>query len=228
MAYPFEIKQKAIELRKKGYSLNEIVVRTKVVKSTISLWVRNVELDDIAKQHLLTKIKRGQLISRENKRKKIKNQLDSYYQYALQEYKKAKLNREAAKILCAMIYWCEGAKNHYSGVRFTNSDPKLVKTFLVLFRASFDLDESKFRVCVHLHGYHDASKQLDFWSKVTNIKRGQFIQPYRKPNTSKRIREGYQGCISIYYHSNDMARHLLMIAKAFFSVNNEKKVLTGA
>jgi hypothetical protein len=76
-----------------------------------------------------------------------------------------------------------------------------------------------------LHGYHDLETQLDFWSKVTNIKRAQFIKPYQKPNSGKRIREGYQGCASLYYHSNDMARQLLMTARAFFS---KVDTLTGA
>jgi len=30
------------------------------------------------------------------------------------------------QVLCAIIYWCEGAKNTSSGVRFINSDPNLI------------------------------------------------------------------------------------------------------
>jgi hypothetical protein len=98
---------------------------------------------------------------------------------------------------------------------FTNSDPKLVKTFLKLLRNSFTLDEKRFHPCIHIHSYHSPKVQLDFWSKVTDIDKQQFIKPYRKANSGKRIREGCQGCIDVRYSSSDLARRLLAIAKAF-------------
>lgn len=120
-------------------------------------------------------------------------------------------------IICAMIYWCEGGKNAKYSVAFTNSDPKLVRTFLKLLRECFVLDESKFHPCIHLHSYHLPEKQLDFWSKVTDINKQQFIKPYLKPNTGKRIHENYQGCISLRYFNNDLAQQLVAIAKAYLS-----------
>lgn len=218
MAHPYEIKERAIELRRRGYSLNEIVRIVEISKSTVQEWVRSVELDDAAKACLLTKIEKGQLVSRENKTRRIRELMSAYCESALLEIQSEILSPTIGKIICAMIYWCEGGKDHYEGVRFTNSDPKLVATFLMFLRKYFSLDESKFRVCIHLHAYHDPVAQLDFWSKVTDIKKEQFIKPYRRQNTGKRTREGYQGCVSIYYHSNDIVRQLLMIAKAFFSV----------
>ena len=220
MAYSFLMKERAIRLRKRGYSLKEIAGQLKIMKSTVSLWVRNIDLNEIAKARLLTKIKAGQFAAGESKRKKVRNQMEDYYRSATTALKGRKLDDISSKLLCAMIYWCEGAKNHYAGVRFTNSDPNLIKSFLHLLRKSFVIDEKKFRVCIHLHKYHDPAKQLDFWSQITNIKKSQFIKPYQKPNTGKRIREGYQGCATIYYHSNDLARRLLMFARAFLSGAN--------
>jgi hypothetical protein len=120
------------------------------------------------------------------------------------------------KFICALIYYCEGAKDKTGGVGFTNSDPKLIKVFLMLLRNNYNIDESKFRICMHLHEYHNFEQQIKFWSKVTNIKKGQFIKPYNKPNTGKRIKEGYQGCLSVKYHSSDLQKQLLMTAEAFF------------
>ncbi len=210
-------KLEAIRLRKKGYSLNEIVEKLNVAKSSVSLWVRDVELHSKAKRRLLTRVRKGQLAARESKKRKIRQIMDNYFESASRKFQVEKLNPEISRAICAVMYWCEGAKNHYSGVRFTNSDPSLVSAFLHFFRKSFQVDETKFRVCVHLHKYHKKSKQLEFWSKVTKIKKDRFIKPFNKPNTEKRIRENYQGCISVYYHSNDMARQLLMTARAFLS-----------
>jgi hypothetical protein len=77
------------------------------------------------------------------------------------------------------------------------------------------VNESKFHPCVHLHEYHSLEMQLDFWSKVTNIDKRQFIRPYIKGHTAKRKREGYQGCISIRYYDADLARRLTATAKAY-------------
>jgi len=82
---------------------------------------------------------------------------------------------------------------------------------------SFTLDESKFHPCIHLYSYHSPEKQLDFWSKVTDIDKQQFIKPYLKPNTGKRIHENYQGCISLRYFNNDLARQRMAVAKAYLS-----------
>ncbi len=116
-----------------------------------------------------------------------------------------------------MIYWCEGAKSFTRGVQFTNSDPNLVYCFLRLFRSSYELDESKFRVCVHLHEYHNEQVQIDFWSKITRIKKDRFIRPYIKPHTGKRVKKDYPGCVDIRYHSNDMAKRLMSTAQAFLA-----------
>ena len=210
-------KLRAIKLREQGFSLNEILKEIDASKSSVSGWVRNVPLSNNARKRLLTKIRLGQLISAENKRKQTEGILNKYSQEAILEIKSRNLDKIAAKIFCSLLYWCEGGKNHFYGVNFTNSDPRLVKTFLFLLRKSFDLNEKRFSPCVHLHKYHNIKSQLSFWSKVTNIPQSQFIKPFIKPNTGKRIRNNYPGCIAIRYHSNDLARRLLMTAEAFLS-----------
>jgi hypothetical protein len=212
MAYPINTKEEARELRKKGCSLKEISRSFNVAKSTASAWVEDIELSEAAKDRLLQIIKLGQFNSAENKKAQTQILELGYFYDALIEME-SKPNYE--KIICAMIYWCEGSKNARDGIAFINSDPKLVKKFLNLLRKNFIVDEGRFRACIHIHSYHSPETQLDFWSKITDIDKEQFIRPYQKPNTSKRIRENYQGCISIRYHDNDLARRLMAIAKAF-------------
>jgi hypothetical protein len=101
-------------------------------------------------------------------------------------------------------------------MRFINSDPNLVHTFLSLLRRSFNIDENKFRVCIHLHDYHNELRQIKFWSKITDIPTGKFLKSFRKSNTGKRVRNNYNGCVSIRYHDVMVSRELLMTAQAFF------------
>jgi hypothetical protein len=211
MAYSNSIKKAAMELRRKGYSLKELSEQFHIAKATASLWSTNIPLNKKAKKRILAVKRRGQLAGAQSRRARTKAIEKIYFDEAFLEIQSAP---DYNKIICAMIYWCEGRKKA-DGMAFTNSDPKLVKTFLKLLRGSFVLDEKRFHPCIHLHSYHLPKTQLDFWSKVTDINKQQFIKPYRKANSGKRIREGYQGCIDVRYSSSDLARRLLATAKAF-------------
>jgi hypothetical protein len=211
MAHPFELKERAITLRKEGCSLKEISEALHIVKSTASLWVKDVVLCESARDCLFAKTKYWHFFNAEKRKEQTKALEGKYLKEALDQIK---ADPDFDKIMCAMIYWCEGSKSP-RGVAFTNSDPNLVRTFLKLLRKSFVLDESKFAPCIHLHAYHSAKRQLDFWSKITDIDKRQFVRPYQKPNTGKRKRENYEGCISVRYYSADLARRLMAVAKAY-------------
>lgn len=200
-------KIQAILLRKKGYSINEIYLKTGIAKSTASLWVRNVKLSLSAKERLKSRGDMGRKNgTATNLAKRIKL-VDEIEKEVSKNLKVIKLNISTRKLLCAMLYWGEGSKDK-KAVHFINSDPLLIKTFLSLFRSSFDLEENKFRVNVHLHSYHDKEKQLKYWSNITNIPRQQFMKPFIKPNSGKNIKKGYPGCAAIYYFDYKIAIEL--------------------
>ena len=205
----------ALKLRKRGYSLTEISRKLNVSKSTVSLWVRKTVLSDNAMIRLRKHVTNGQLKASENKKRDTKNLLKQYYDKAEKSLDNIVINKDLAKIICALIYWCEGGKYDNHVVRFVNSDPYLVATFLNLFRKSYKVDESKFRVCIHLHSYHSEVKQKKYWSNITKIPKRQFIKTYNKPNTGKCIRENYQGCVSIRYYDSNICRDLLATGRAF-------------
>ena len=212
MAYHIDTKNKIIDLRKTGLSINELNKKTGVTKSTLSLWLRDVKLSDKGKERLIKRI----TSARFNTAEKRKAQTRTLEQRYLEEAKAEIINNpNYEKIICAIMYWCEGNKSVKDGVTFTNSDPTLISKYLELLRKSFDIDERKFHPCIHLHEYHSPDKQLAFWSKITRIKEQQFIRPYLKPNTGKYKREGYQGCISLRYSDNDLARRIMAVAKAY-------------
>jgi transposase len=72
MKQKVEERLKAIELRKQGYSANEIVKKVGVAKGSISVWIRNVPLTGKGRKRLLTRIKLCQLRSAEKRRARTK------------------------------------------------------------------------------------------------------------------------------------------------------------
>lgn len=213
----FQEKTESIKLRQKGYSLKEISQKLNVSKSSVSVWVRDIKLSDSAHKRLLTKVSAGQIESASNKKQRTQNILDGYYNEACFFLKGIKIGTEESRLMCSLIYWCEGGKTDNRMVQFTNSDPNLIVGFLKLMRESYPIEESKFRACIHLHQYHDKQKQIEFWSGKTKISKNQFIKPYFKKNTGKRIRDNYQGCLQVRYYDANIARQILLLGKAFFN-----------
>ncbi len=187
-----------------------------IAKSSASLWVQDVSLSKQAEKKIEEKRSDAQKRAAITNRGKVDRKFTEARVYGKEVVEKAVINADTARLLCAVMYWCEGTKIRRGEIpSFTNSDPLMVASFLRLLREGFSIDEQKLRASLHVHDYHDVDTQLRFWSKVTTIPLSRFYRPYQKPHTGVRTREGYQGCISIRYLDVDFGRRLEAIAITF-------------
>lgn len=210
-----KVKTAAIKLRKKGLLYAEIAGRLHIAKSTVYVWTSKVALTERQRALVagrLAAAKRRQMLrlahSRRIKREQAELMTRSLAQSTLES---ARLSIDHKRLLCAVLFWCEGEKDVSSGIRFINSDPLMVRKFLSLLRQSFRLDESKFRALIHLHDYHNVQSQLSYWSGLTDIPPQQFYKSYQKPHNGKQSRAGYQGCISVRYVDVELGKLLKSI-----------------
>lgn len=184
------LKEHAKNLRANGYSYLEISNALNISKSTAHLWTKEIIVRQDGQVRLHQRYLIGQRKSVAVQALKRVEQFDKIQQekkLLLARYQPEQIDND---ILCALIYWCEGAKSKEC-VKFTNSDPNLIRTFLNLFRKSFPIQEPKLRIIMHLHEYHNESIQKEFWSKLTGIPPIQFYRSYLKPHTGKRKRKDY-------------------------------------
>lgn len=214
LPYSSNLVNKAMILRKEGYSYKEISTKLKIAKSGAYLWCNQVKLNEKAKKRIsgrmaigIKKAKEVLKAKKEKILKKISNDSDDYLLLT-------KSNKEINKLLCSFLFWGEGEKNR-NAVVFVNSDPIMIKCFLNLLRSSFVLDESKFRGLVHVHEYHNDNEIKKYWSGITNIPLKQFSKSYLKPHTGKNSRKGYKGTISIRYYDYKIALELGFIYNRF-------------
>ena len=216
MKHNLKLKERAISLRKKGFSFREISEVLYISKSTASLWLKDVELSVKAKDRIkklgIEGREKGNITRREATEKENKL-IRRKSEGILEELKNIENNISFSKLICAILYWCEGGKLDGGRMSFINSDPSMVSYFLKMFRKSFNISESKFRISIHLHSYHNPKKQIEFWSKVTNISSRQFIKPFLKKNSGKIKRDNYQGCISIRYYDYKVRKELIDLYK---------------
>lgn len=215
MAYPSSTKTLARVLRRRGYSVKEIANKLDISASTSSLWSRDVTLNNEAQERLNDRRIIGQhkAISVRQENAKVKNVLDQ--SFAKATIKSIKFNKNINLLCCALLYWAEGSKTE-GLVSFTNSDPKMIATFLDLFRKSFvGIDESKFRCLIHIHEYHDDKEIKKYWSLITDIPVSQFYRSYLKPHTGHRKKVNYQGTLSLRYRDRRVVQKLKAIYNTF-------------
>ncbi|HOX11224.1 MAG TPA: hypothetical protein P5323_02115 [Candidatus Moranbacteria bacterium] len=205
------LKNKAKTLRKEGFSFREISERLKISKSTASLWLRDVTLSKVAKKRICKLGVDGRNKGNDSVKKRIAKEDKKILFKVKNSLSECLLPKNDLKFVCALLYWCEGGKTEKAQLTFINSDPKLVRYFVTIFRKAFDVDEKRFRALIHVHKYHNIGQQIEFWSEVTNIPKSQFTKPYSKPNTGKITKENYQGCVSIKYYGREIRQEMLFL-----------------
>ncbi len=207
MAHSLQTRIKAIELRKSGHSIKEIAKILNIAINTSSNWLREISISKegesrMREQASLHRYKMSLCWTQKRLTKSLFHQKQA--QIILDQIS---FTPSISKLICAVFFWAEGSKTNHR-LEFTNSDPNMIVLFLRLLRQSYDLDEKKFRVCLHLHEYHNAEEMIDFWSRITGIPHNQFIKPYKKPHTGFRKKKDYEGCVSIRYYNSEIACQL--------------------
>jgi hypothetical protein len=210
-------KSKAKVLRHKGYSLGEISRRFGISKSTASLWTKNVAISAPGMERIELQRNLGRTKGHATLHERKLVRLEEAEKEATMHMKEIVKNKFLSITIIAILYQCEGSKTG-SSIRFTNSDPHIIRLFLATFREVFTLSEEKLRARIHLHDYHDEVQMIDFWSKNTSIPKKQFYKSFMKKSNHIYKKEGYKGCLHISYNNAHNARVLASFAKKLSSL----------
>lgn len=141
-----EVKNKAVELRKKGDSMGTIAKSLGISKSTVYEWTKNMEgAARFAQLGRERWIKEVQPLGAQGQRKKRELKIQKIIQTVNDELLDFTQTKEMEKSMLAMLYWSEGSKGR-GMLKFANTDPRLMLLFITLLRRCYFLDERKFRV----------------------------------------------------------------------------------
>jgi len=202
----FSRKIKAIELRKNGSSYSEIRKFISISKSTLSTWLKDIELTDEQKKRLTRLQATAYLGAKKNQAKSI-----AHHNEIREAAKKEVLSlvKNSFFVSGLMLYWAEGDKR--SGqIQFSNSDPEMITLMMKWFRKFCKVPETKFRIGLFLHSLHIREDCLKFWSRITALPTSQFNQPYIKPTIfSNRKNKLYEGTCVIRIHNKDLLSRIL-------------------
>jgi hypothetical protein len=211
--------QRARELRAQGWTYGEIETELNVARSSVSTWVRDVEVDE----NTLDARRRERYLAG---RLAGSRRPSSLHVRKLQEIERC--HREAAAwlgepserdlfIAGIALYAGEGAKTDGS-VKFANSDPRMIQLFLRFLRTFFEVDESRLRLRLYLHEGLDLHAANGFWSALTGIPLSQFGKPYRaKADPSIRLAKHPMGCPAVVYNCSRTHRTMMGLQGALLT-----------
>lgn len=153
------IRKKAIELRtEKKLTLDEIVERLGVPKSTVFYWVKDIDIPYTEKQ---TEAQRRR--AQQNSERYAKLREDAYQQ-GLEEA--PELLKDLSLRDFVVLYMGEGTKKDRNKVGIVNSDPDIVRLsnrFITQFSAN------KIGYRLQYHADHDTDELCEYWGKLLEI-----------------------------------------------------------
>jgi transcriptional regulator with XRE-family HTH domain len=204
----YKEQQLAIHLRKNGLSYQEILSKIKISKSTLSLWLREIELTNKQKKRLLNK---SEKIRYETAKKKVASRISKTKKIIERAKKEVRwLKNNPLFLIGTALYWAEGAKSSDEKVKLVNSDEKMIILMMKWFRKTCKVPEKKFRIQVHMHSLHSRKDILEYWSKITKVPMGQIYKPYIKQTSlGQRKNILYNGTCSIIVNDKNLFRRIL-------------------
>ncbi|MFA6572117.1 MAG: hypothetical protein WCT77_12880 [Bacteroidota bacterium] len=203
----FEEKVQAIRMRELGKSYGEIRKKIKISKSTLSLWLRDIKLSSGQEKRIYTELKQKNAyrMAKANQQKRI----ETTKQITIEAKKEVeRLLKNPLFSSGLMLYWAEGAKTN-EVVKFSNSDPVMIKFMMRWFREVCKVSEDKIKIALHIHALHCRKDMHNFWSEITEIPLTQFYKTQIKPTSlGQRKNKLYNGTCAIIVYDKNLFRRM--------------------
>jgi len=177
-------KEKAVDMRKQGFSYSMISDESSLAKSTLSNWLKDIPYK--ANKKVLKRVQMAGAKSAETIIKRKIARIKKAKKKARKEF--GRLSRRDLFLLGIGLYLGEGGKAQES-VNFSNSDPQVIRIMVKWFRVICRAKKENFGAVLHSYPDINTNEALHFWSKTTKIPIAQFgktIIDIRKKKLKKR------------------------------------------
>lgn len=216
-----ELRARARELRKQGYSLGDIAAEVGAAKATVSLWVRDIELDEI--QLDMIGQKRSQKLRMQNKGAQANRHKFRTIRQAYQEAGRLRA-RETPTLLHAMgcmLYWAEGAKTR-TEIAFVNSDPEMMVLFCRFLKEELNVTDDLLvlQVTSHSRDPEVNRAQNEYWLKLLNLPESCLRKTVHKEgNPVARHRVLTNGICRLAVHRSEYLQHIFGAIQEYIGID---------
>jgi transposase-like protein len=169
--------------REEGESIKRIARRLNVSISSVSLWVRDIELSADQRAALRNKVSGGWTANAiAARRRRSESQAAG---------RRLARRNDTLFVAGCMLFWAEGSRER-NAVIFTNSDPAMVSYFARFLRECFAVPDERMRITCNLFADHlEHQREIEeFWLAATGLPRFQLsksiVNVYSKHSQKKR------------------------------------------
>lgn len=205
-------------MRLEGLTYSQIKAVLPVAKSTLCEWFKDLPYPEHTyftnRSAWMEHIRELSARSKRNTRIKKEEQIIARVKDEVGSWSNLS-SVEMQKSLLAMLYWAEGQKSPELNcpVKFANTDPRLCLLFVTLLRNCYKIDESKLRIRIYVHWYHNIKDIISYWSNLLRVDKSLFSRTYyKKRSLKKRFRKNFAGICFITYFSVDLRREIIATA----------------
>ncbi len=162
------IREKALALRKDGYSYKYISSQTGLAKSTLSGWLTEVPYSP--NKETVTAFGKARAAASARRAELRQRSIQEIRKIAAEDI--GKISRRDLFMFGLALYLGEGCKTN-SQIRMINSDPHIIKATIYWFKM-LGVEKKQFRLRMYLYPDSDVKQSLQFWSRTTSIPVSQF------------------------------------------------------
>lgn len=185
-------KNLAMSLRRGGYSYSEIQKFVSVPKATLSYWFKDIKLSEAQLKRLQDKrldaIKNGG----ETRSKKVAEEIAKIEKSSIKDIQE--ISKRELWLMGIMLYWRERVteRDLKHGVKFTSSEPYLIRLFLKWLKEVGQLDDSEitFDIFMPQNRRKDLARAIEYWAGVSGYSQKAFGHAYfqkeRQPKKTKK------------------------------------------
>jgi hypothetical protein len=207
-------KEKALALRKKGYSYKMITDRLGISKSTLSCWFK--ELPFTPNKHVIERIKQGPFKSGKIKHNQRVENIAKIKKLAKEEL--GMITKRDLWILGLGLYIGEGSKA-YETAQIINSDPAIVKLAIKWFNDACGVGNKHITVTMHLYPDNNEKKCVNYWKKITGLS----VKQFRKTQIDRRINKSNNKRRKLPYGTVRLS--IISNGNPNFGVNLHRKIM---
>lgn len=202
-----EQKEASRALRREGYSLGQVAEKLQVSKSSVSNWVRDIELTQPQKEILRKASGKSLGRAMEVYQKKTQDRHDQWRREAEAEW--PILSRDPFFMFGLALYLGEGGKTEPCCLRFSNANAGIIRKAIDFF-ILVGVPRDQLRLTIHLQDISLVPLAEQFWIAETGIPKSQFMKTRVATSSASlgKRRTLPQGTVGIYAGSSRIRKKL--------------------
>lgn len=201
------MREHARKMRQDGMSVRDIAKTLEVARSSVSIWVRDIELSD----NQIEKLKENQRqYGGHNKGGRTNRAKYRDMRLAYQEQGRARArDGSSLHLVGCMLYWAEGAKGK-NKVYFVNSDSNMHLLFMRFLREEMGVKDNEFSIYIQTH-FQDPQQIREiemYWTNLLHLPQSALRKTHIKKGSETRQNKLTNGVCGVMVGKTQLIQHI--------------------